>query len=120
MQKLHDIIWRKPINCGEKHIIMRLFKTLFQKKSKPASEYLGYFEKEEAKEKLRMEELVREGVASLRTGKDVMIYGKDSLDIAINIKKQFLWEEQLKISETIDIEVGAQTKISYHPSRRIT
>jgi hypothetical protein len=80
-------------------------------------EAVSYFERAERDEKIRMEKLVREGVYSLRNGKDVMIMGEDSLEVASNIKKQFLWEEESKLAQKIDIEHGAQTKISYHPGR---
>lgn len=76
-----------------------------------------YFERSEREAKERMQRLVYEGVASLRAGKKVSIAGRDGLEIAFNIKKQFMYEEQLKLNHRFDIQSGSSVTISYDPTR---
>lgn len=93
-------------------------KKLFQKPTVIKETQLEtYFERSEREAKERMQRLVHEGVASLRAGKKVNIAGHDALSIAFNIKKQFMYEEQLKLERRFFIHSSSSVTISYDPTR---
>ena len=93
-------------------------KKLFQKSTViKETQIETYFERSEREAKERMQRLVREGVASLRAGKTVNIAGHDGIEIAFNIKKQFMYEEQLKLNHRFDIHSGSSVTIKYNPTR---
>ena len=93
-------------------------KKLFQKQTVIKETNIEtYFERSEREATERMQRLVHEGVASLRAGKTVNIAGHDGLEIAFNIKKQFMHEEQLKLNNRFDIHSGSSVTIKYDPTQ---
>ena len=103
---------------------MKFLKKLFKKQNYAefmisVDENVRYFETWEAVQRERKEAKVKDGVKSLREGRTVMVsnFNGDGLELALAIKKQFIFEETQKLNKWIQIDGMNDIQITFKPTQ---
>lgn len=102
---------------------MKFFKKLLKKQNYAefmisVEQNVPYFETWETMQRERKEAKVKDGVKSLREGRTVMVsnFNGDGLELALAVKKQFIFEETQKLNKWIQIDGISDIQITFKPS----
>lgn len=105
---------------------MKFLNRLFKKSQKKpntheytisADEAVAYFETWETEERRRREAMVKAGVKALREGRPVAVSNQmgDGMELALAVKKQFIFEETQKLNKWIKIDGLTNIVVTFKP-----